>query len=218
MRFSEHSCRGSGRAEPKIGTSNVSTGFDPEGASSPRDLRFGGTSSRSSLVSLQLPSWPLSRARSSRTHRRPSRTTSMQAMHSTHGLGTSSLSTNASLMLAGGRLSDLFGRKAIISVAMRSFMSRSLVAALAMNLATLLLAGRSIPRAWSRWRECTGDRLPHRKRGRYLDIFGALWAVAAAIGPILGGVLSENSTWRRCFYLNRKSPIAPLSQTSVADS
>lgn len=37
----------------------------------------------------------------------------------------------------------------------------------------------------------------------YYGLFGATWAVAGALGPIVGGAFTTNVTWRWCFYLNR---------------
>ena len=39
----------------------------------------------------------------------------------------------------------------------------------------------------------------------YYGIFGAIWAIAGALGPIIGGAFTTSVTWRWCFYLNCKS-------------
>lgn len=39
-------------------------------------------------------------------------------------------------------------------------------------------------------------------RSFYLGIVGAVWAVASALGPVLGGIFAENLNWRWCFYIN----------------
>lgn len=44
----------------------------------------------------------------------------------------------------------------------------------------------------------------YRNRGFYLGIVGAVWAVASALGPVLGGIFAEKLNWRWCFFVNCK--------------
>ena len=43
---------------------------------------------------------------------------------------------------------------------------------------------------------------PLRNRGIYFGIIGMVWAIASAVGPILGGVFTEFVTWRWSFWIN----------------
>jgi len=47
-----------------------------------------------------------------------------------------------------------------------------------------------------------GDIFSPRERGRYQGFFAALWGVASVFGPTLGGWLTDNWSWRACFYVN----------------
>lgn len=46
------------------------------------------------------------------------------------------------------------------------------------------------------------DMVPLRERGKYMGIVQMVSAVGAALGPFLGGLLTERSTWRWAFYIN----------------
>jgi MFS family permease len=46
------------------------------------------------------------------------------------------------------------------------------------------------------------DLVPLRERGKYMSIVYLGATVGATLGPFLGGVITEKSSWRWCFYLN----------------
>jgi MFS family permease len=46
------------------------------------------------------------------------------------------------------------------------------------------------------------DLVPLRERGKYMAIVQMVSAIGAALGPFLGGLLTERSTWRWVFYIN----------------
>ncbi|KAJ5720670.1 efflux pump antibiotic resistance protein [Penicillium malachiteum] len=49
---------------------------------------------------------------------------------------------------------------------------------------------------------CVSDLFDVQRRAAYLGIFGATWAIAGAVGPIIGGAFTTYVTWRWCFYIN----------------
>ena len=58
------------------------------------------------------------------------------------------------------------------------------------------------------------DIVPPRERGRYMGLIGSVFAVASVAGPLLGGFLVDNLSWRWVFYVNL--PVGALAILIVA--
>jgi EmrB/QacA subfamily drug resistance transporter len=113
----------------------------------------------------------------------------------------------AALMLTGGTLGDLLGRKRVMLAGMVIFCAGSLVGALAQS-TDMLIVGRVImgvgaagsePGTLSLIRHIFPEAGP---RARALGVWTAVSGVALAIGPILGGVLVAAFGWRGVFWFN----------------
>ena len=105
-----------------------------------------------------------------------------------------------------GKLGDLHGRRRMFVVAISIFLLGSLLCALAQNVGQLvgarvvqgLGAGGLLPLAQT----AIADLFSPRERGRYQGLIGAMWAIAAIAGPLLGGTLTDSASWRWIFWLN----------------
>jgi EmrB/QacA subfamily drug resistance transporter len=113
----------------------------------------------------------------------------------------------AALMLTGGTLGDLLGRKKVLLAGVALFCAGSVVAALATDSGTLI-AGRVImgvgaaasePGTLSLIRHIYPDR---EQRARALGAWAAVSGVALALGPIIGGIIVGSVGWTGVFWFN----------------
>ncbi|KAF2271733.1 MFS general substrate transporter [Westerdykella ornata] len=127
--------------------------------------------------------------------------------------GSAYLLANAASVPFWGKLSDVFGRKPIILIANSIFLGGSVICAVSIS-AVMLVAGRAVQGLGGGGvvvlvHVCVADIFAIRDRSFYLGIVGAVWAVASALGPVLGGIFAQRLNWRWCFYIN--IPITSIS-------
>ncbi|KAE8349956.1 major facilitator superfamily domain-containing protein [Aspergillus coremiiformis] len=121
-------------------------------------------------------------------------------------MASSYMLANAAAVPLWGKVSDIWGRKRILLLANFIFLVGSLICALAINL-PMILVGRAIQGVGGGGiivlvNISVSDLFSVRERPMYYGLFGSTWAIAGALGPIIGGAFTTNVTWRWCFYLN----------------
>jgi DHA2 family multidrug resistance protein len=119
---------------------------------------------------------------------------------------TSYLVTNAVMMPITGWLSNRFGRKRFFLVCIASFTLASFLCGVAPDLTTLIIL-RAIQGAAGGGLQPSGqailaDSFPVHKRGMATAIYGIAAVFAPAIGPTLGGFITDNYSWRWVFLIN----------------
>jgi EmrB/QacA subfamily drug resistance transporter len=125
--------------------------------------------------------------------------------------------TFASLLLTGGKLGDLLGRRLIFVIGLVVFTLSSLACGLSSS-APELIGARAIqgigaalmmPATLS----IISATFAVRERGTAIGIWAGVSAVALAIGPLLGGLITEHISWNWIFYVN--VPIGVLAVVSA---
>src|ERR1700726_5032124 len=112
-----------------------------------------------------------------------------------------------SLLLLGGRLADLLGRKVTFMVGLVGFAGVSAVGGASVNFAMLVtaracqgvFAALLVPTALSL---LTTTFTEPKDRGKAFGVFGAIAVAGGAMGLLLGGVLTEYLSWRWTLYVN----------------
>jgi EmrB/QacA subfamily drug resistance transporter len=105
-----------------------------------------------------------------------------------------------------GKLGDAHGRKPLFIVAIVIFLVGSALCGTAQNMWELVVfraiqglgAGGLFPLTLA----MVGMIVPPRDRGRYQGLIGSVFAAASIIGPLVGGFIVDNASWRWIFYVN----------------
>ena len=112
----------------------------------------------------------------------------------------------AALILTGGALGDLYGRKRVFGVGVSVFAAASLLCGLAATLPLLVFArllqglggALLIPGSLA----MLGAVFPPESRGRAVGLWSSATSVVTVLGPVAGGLLVDTLSWRPVFFIN----------------
>lgn len=119
---------------------------------------------------------------------------------------TAYLLTSTVMVPIYGKLSDLFGRKSIFLVGVVLFLLGSALSGASQTMTQLIAfrafqglgAAALLPIAIA----VVGDLFTPRERGKWQGLTGAVFGLSSIVGPVAGGWITENASWRWVFYVN----------------
>ncbi|OJJ50869.1 hypothetical protein ASPZODRAFT_21381 [Penicilliopsis zonata CBS 506.65] len=130
-------------------------------------------------------------------------------LHSAAGytwIGGAYLLGNAAGSPIWAKLSDIWGRKLLLLLAVALFFVSSIICGVAVNM-QMLIAGRALQGTAGGGllqlvTITVSDLFSVRHRSLYLGLLEFIWALAGGTGPLIGGAFSEYVSWRWCFFVN----------------
>lgn len=118
-----------------------------------------------------------------------------------------------------GKLGDLYGRKRLFQAAIAVFLVGSALCGLAQTMAQLI-AFRAIQGLGGGGlivlaQAIIAEVVSPRERGRYQGYFGAVFGTSSVAGPVLGGFLTDHTSWRWVFFVNLPLGALALVVTAI---
>src|SRR5215212_7977180 len=105
-----------------------------------------------------------------------------------------------------GKLSDLYGRRLLYQIGIAVFLLGSVLSGMSASMTQLVIfravqglgAGALVPLGMT----IIGDIYTVEERARTQALFSGVWGLSSVIGPIVGGFITDQLSWRWVFYIN----------------
>jgi EmrB/QacA subfamily drug resistance transporter len=105
-----------------------------------------------------------------------------------------------------GKLSDLYGRRPLYQIGIALFLLGSMLSGMAGSMTQLIVyraiqglgAGALTPLAMT----IVGDIYTLRERAKMQAVFSGVWGLSSIVGPLIGGFITDQLSWRWVFYIN----------------
>ena len=127
------------------------------------------------------------------------------------------LVTLGALILLGGSLGDLYGRRSVFVIGVAGFAITSLICGIAPSIETLIIAralqGVSAALLTPGSLAIIQSSFAAEDRSRAIGAWSGLSGVSTALGPFIGGYLVDNVSWRWAFFINLPMAIAVIFVT-----
>jgi EmrB/QacA subfamily drug resistance transporter len=119
-----------------------------------------------------------------------------------------------------GKLSDLFGRRRLFQIGVLVFLVGSAACGLAQSMTQLIVAravqglgaGALVPLAMT----IIGDIFTLQERAKMQGLFSGVWGVSSIFGPLVGGFITDQLSWRWVFLINLPVGIAAAAIIGIA--
>jgi EmrB/QacA subfamily drug resistance transporter len=136
----------------------------------------------------------------------PSIVAAFQGIDLLSWVSTGYLLASTTMVPIYGKLSDLYGRRAVLLFGIVVFLAGSSLCGLAGSMLQLIfyrvIQGIGAAALTSTAFAIPADLFAPAERARYQGIFGGVFGLASVLGPYLGGLLTDSFSWRWVFYVN----------------